>query len=161
MTPGVLAAGVGLLAVRLEPGEDVGGRLLGELDRAERGGAGVVAAVGSLRSLTYAVASLADDTLVAYRERRRLDGAIEVCSLQGHLGRDPEGRPGFHLHGAFALEDGRLVGGHVFEAAVLATLEVSLLLADALDWRIEPFLPPGRHDPPSGLRTFVPRPRTG
>ena len=112
------------------------------------------------RSLTYAVASPSETTLVAYRERRRLEGAIEVCSLQGHLGRDPEGRPGFHLHGAFALEDGRLVGGHLFEATVLATLEVTLLLTDALGWRIEPFLPPGRRDPPPGMRTFVPRPRT-
>jgi predicted DNA-binding protein with PD1-like motif len=155
----VASAGGRALSLRMEPGEDVGERLCRELDLAAAAGAAVAAAIGSLRELTYAVASPSAETLVAYRDRQRLLGAIEVCALHGHVGRDETGAPGFHLHGVFALDDGRVVGGHVFAARVLATLEVTLLLADGVAWCIEPFVPPGCAEAPPGLRAFVPRPR--
>lgn len=145
--------------MRLGPGEDVGDRLLAELDAGGAGGAAVVAAVGSLAHLVYAVASSHPEHLVTYRERQRVEGAIEVGVLQGHLGRDQSGSPGHHLHGVFALSDGRVIGGHLFQATVLATLEVTLLFASDVEWEIRPWTPPGGSQPVPGYRAFVPRPR--
>jgi len=147
-----------VLSIRMGPGENVCTRLCVELSNVGAGAGSVTSCVGSLSRLVYAVAELpSNGGLVAYSDRQMITGAIEVGSLQGHLGRDLSGQPAFHLHGVFALADGTLVGGHVFDAQVLATLEVSLLIPEGITWRAEPLTATGSGEPLPGLRVFVPR----
>jgi predicted DNA-binding protein with PD1-like motif len=144
-----------MIAVRLEAGEDVGIALLREVDRTGAGGAAVVAAIGSLGSLEYAVIGTAEDGTACY-EKRMVQTPLEIASLQGHIGRRADGEAAFHLHGVFALGDGSVVAGHMFAARVLLTFEATIVLGEGLTWGAEPFRPPGAvHDP--GMTVFVPR----
>ena len=153
----LVSGGSRLLSLRLGPGESLTKRLLEELDSAGAGGAAVVSAVGSLRSVDYAVVDL-EGSRVRF-DRRRVEGAIELGALGGHLGREADGTPGFHLHGLFALGSGEVVGGHVFEAVVLLTLEMTLALADGAGWRIQPYPDTGGYELDLPGRIFVPEER--
>ena len=48
----------------------------------------------------------------------------EVVSLLGSISQDGQGRPNVHVHGSVALSDGRVVGGHWFEAHVGIIAEI-------------------------------------
>jgi len=156
-TAAVQGAALSSLSMRMVPGESVIERLTAELDMCEAGGAAIIAAVGSLRDVTYAVVVPSPKTIATYSERHRAEGTIEIGSLQGHLGRQDDGTAGSHLHGVFVLPDGNTVGGHVFEAHVLLTLEITLLLSDTV-WRIRPLTLPGHRESPPGLCAFYPEP---
>jgi predicted DNA-binding protein with PD1-like motif len=94
--------------------------------------------------------------VIRFSERRRYEEPLEVGSLVGHLGRDEQGQAGFHLHGLFARAGGQVVGGHVYRAQVLLTLEATLLLGEGLDWRIVPFMPPAPIRVDLESRAFLP-----
>lgn len=152
----IVYGGLRAHSIRLGPGEDVLARLLGEFDRHGAAGACVAAAIGSLSQVTYAVAVPSRETIATYSEYRREEGTIEVGSLQGHLGRHDDGRPDLHLHGIFVSADGRVVGGHVFGARVLLTLEITLLVSSHLAWRVRPLALSDGTEPSERLRMFVP-----
>lgn len=143
-----------LISLRLDAGADVCAELLAAVDRAGARGATVVAAIGSLAELDYAVVGTADDGTPCY-VRHDVRRQLEVASLQGHLGRRTTGEPAFHLHGVFALDDGSVVAGHLFAARVLITFEVTLLVGDGLAWEAQPYRPPGALRDP-GMLLFVP-----
>lgn len=126
--------GVGVACLRFFPDTDLGSGLVDQLDAMGFNGATVAAVTGSLSDLTFTVPYLRDDGSVALAPCFRERGAIEILSLQGHLGRDDAGVGRFHLHGAFALSDGRIVGGHFIKATVLATAEVTLIVGPDLGW---------------------------
>jgi predicted DNA-binding protein with PD1-like motif len=144
------------LSLRLPPGADAIKQLLAELRNTGAQGAAIVSAVGSFSDLSYAVTKLNDRTIVEFLDRQVIHGAIEICHFQGHFGFDANGDECFHCHGVFALQDGRIVGGHIFDARVLATLEVTLLVSDDVRWRFYPFIPPGESTPVPGLRFLGP-----
>jgi predicted DNA-binding protein with PD1-like motif len=150
----VTAPSASMIALRLPEGEDVCPALLREFDRLGARGAAVVAAIGSLEHLQYAVVGQAEDGTPCY-VNRELNEPTEVASLQGHLGRKGNGDADFHLHGVFAPRDGRIVGGHVFGARVLLTLEVTMIVGDGLEWEVRPFVPRGMQRDP-GMSVFVP-----
>ncbi len=54
-----------------------------------------------------------------------IDEQVECVSLNGDLG-IAEGKPALHIHGAVALHDGSVHGGHLLSATVWPTLEVFL-----------------------------------
>jgi predicted DNA-binding protein with PD1-like motif len=56
-------------------------------------------------------------------DRITLNEELEVVSALGNLG-TLDGSPRAHIHAAFGRRDGSLVGGHLFEARVGATLEL-------------------------------------
>jgi predicted DNA-binding protein with PD1-like motif len=152
-----IVAGVSqVMALRLGPGEDVPARLMEELDAAGAGGASLVTAVGSLGKVEYVTALRSEDGVIRFSQRRRYEEPLEIGSLVGHLGRDENGQAGFHFHGLFARASGQVVGGHVYRAEVLLTLEVTLLLGEGLDWRIVPFTPPQPIRVALESRAFVP-----
>ena len=53
-----------------------------------------------------------------------LNEQAEVVSLLGAISQDAQGRPNVHVHGSVALSDGRVVGGHWFEAHVGIIAEI-------------------------------------
>jgi predicted DNA-binding protein with PD1-like motif len=61
-------------------------------------------------------------------ERRSWNEDLEVASLTGNLA-VVDGGPFPHVHGVFGLRDFSAVAGHVFEAAVSVTLELSVVTA--------------------------------
>jgi len=143
-----------MFALRLTPGEDVCGALLREFERLGSGGAAIVAAIGSVDQLRYAVVGTAEDGTASYLPGE-LTGAMEVASLQGHIGRNKEGEAQLHMHGVFAAGDGGVVAGHVFAARVQLTLEVTLISGDRLGWQAQPLVASGSQ-PDMGMTIFVP-----
>lgn len=56
-----------------------------------------------------------------------VEGAAELVSLQGNIGREVEtGEVVCHLHAALATADHGLVGGHLFEGTVTVVNEIAL-----------------------------------
>ncbi len=123
------------ISLRLEPGDELPGSLLAQLDEFGVHAAAVVAAAGSLDQLVYAVAARGAGGAVGYTKQLIIDGILEICSLQGHLGRTSDGAGSAHLHGVFARDDGSVIAGHVFGARTLVTVEATLLLPCGVSWR--------------------------
>ncbi len=70
-------------------------------------------------------------------EERTLQGDWEVVSLVGNLTRK-EGAPFLHAHIALADAEGAMRGGHLVQASVAVTLEVTLWPVDPQDRRYLP-----------------------
>jgi predicted DNA-binding protein with PD1-like motif len=51
---------------------------------------------------------------------------VEVLSLIGDIAVDDKGKPSLHAHVVLGLRDGSVKGGHLFEAIVRPTLEVTV-----------------------------------
>ena len=54
-----------------------------------------------------------------------------MLSLLGDIAVDDEGEPSLHAHVVLGLRDGSVKGGHLLEAIVCPTLEVTLIEAPA------------------------------
>lgn len=61
-------------------------------------------------------------------ERRSWQEELEVASLEGNLA-EVDGGPFPHIHGVFGRRDFSTLAGHVFEAVVSVTLEITVLTA--------------------------------
>ena len=59
----------------------------------------------------------------AYRDIA-VEEQVEVASLIGDIGADPEGGPALHIHLVLGKRDGSAVAGHLAEAHVRPTLEL-------------------------------------
>ncbi len=137
-----------VLSLRLGPGEDLVETLSTALDDVGADGAAVVCAIGSLEFLKYAVVRIDETGVPRYTSVLEEVGAIEITSLQGHLGRDDDSQPAVHLHGTFALADGAVRAGHVYGARALVTVEITLLVSDQLRWqRRQELYKHGKHMP--------------
>lgn len=68
---------------------------------------------------------------------------VEVVSLVGDVALAPDGSPMVHAHAVLGRRDGTALGGHLLEAHVRPTLEVTLTEAPRHLHR--------QHDPQSGL----------
>lgn len=123
-----------MVSLRLGPGEDLLKTLSGVLDANNSDGGALVSAAGSLEFLRYSVVKPDVDGVPRYTEIIEETGAIEITSLQGHLGRETNGEAVCHFHGTFAQDDGSLRAGHVFDARVLVTVEMTLLLSSEVAW---------------------------
>lgn len=122
-----------VLYVRVEPGEDVIESMKLAVESYSLGSAAVVAAAGSAELVRYGVVKLVDGVPI-YEDPQELTGAIELTGIQGHIGREASGKLTFHLHGSFALADGSVVAGHVYEALALVTAEITLIGTYESEW---------------------------
>jgi predicted DNA-binding protein with PD1-like motif len=126
--------------LRLGPGADLRGELLGLADREGVRAGWVLTCVGSLSRVRLRLASGA--------EHRTWQGPFEIVALTGTLSQD-----GGHLHLAVADHQGRTVGGHLAEGCVVrTTAEVVLGADDRLVFARE-------HDPATGYDELVVRER--
>ncbi|MGK3957530.1 PCC domain-containing protein [Arthrobacter sp. R4] len=124
-----------VVSLRLGPGEDLLKTLASILDDQNADGGALVSAAGSLEFLRYSVVKPDAEGVPRYTEIIEETGAIEITSLQGHLGREINGQAVCHFHGTFAQDDGSLRAGHVFDARVLVTVEMTVLLSSGVAWR--------------------------
>lgn len=121
-------------SLRVGPGEDLLKTLSSVLDDQGVDAGALVSAAGSLELLRYSVVKPDIDGVPRYTDIIEETGAIEITSLQGHLGREANGEAVCHFHGTFARDDGSLRAGHVFAARALVTVEVTLLLSSGVAW---------------------------
>jgi predicted DNA-binding protein with PD1-like motif len=75
-------------------------------------------------------------------DRIEVDEQVEVVTLTGDIALD-DGEPKIHAHVVLGRRDGSALGGHLLEATVRPTLELTLVETPATLQR--------RHDPESGL----------
>lgn len=125
----------GLVLAALEPGEKLAEQLTCILDAYDAEAAVVATAIGSLDQLSYSTAQLEDDGNVSYTGPTRINAAVEIAALQGHLGRTSAGVAKTHLHGTFVRSNGTVVAGHFIEGRVLITVEIGLLLGADVRWQ--------------------------
>ena len=104
--------------LRLEPGDDLRGRLEALAREHAWPAAFVLSGIGSLSAVALRLAGAA--------EPRRWRAPVEVLSLSGSVGAD-----GAHLHATLADAEGRVVGGHVCHGCeVRTTAELMLVVLD-------------------------------
>jgi len=127
----------GIYALVLATGDDVPTEL-GRFVREQKIEAGALTAIGAFSS---AVLGYFDWETKQYK-RIPVEEQVEVLSLIGDVAVS-EGKPTLHMHVVLGKRDGSTVGGHLLEARVRPTLEITLTE------------PPGylrkRKDPESGL----------
>jgi hypothetical protein len=130
------------VALRLEPGEDLRGRLEALTRERGWGGAFVVAGIGSLRVAALRRADAAEPCVV--------EAPFELLTLSGSLSPD-----GAHLHASVADANGAVSGGHVCAGCIVRTT-VEVLVERLHGQRFE-----RRPDPRTGHPELVIRPRRG
>ena len=127
----------GIYAVVLATGDEVVSEL-GRFIREQNIDAGALTAIGAFQN---AVLGYFDWETKQYK-RIPVEEQVEVLSLIGDVAVS-EGAPTLHVHAVLGKRDGTTVGGHLLEARVRPTLEVTLTE------------PPGflrkRKDPETGL----------
>lgn len=105
--------------LRLEPGDDLRGRLEALARDQAWPAAYVLSGIGSLSAVSLRLAGAA--------EPRRWRAPVEVLSLAGSVGID-----GAHLHATLADAEGRVIGGHVCHGCeVRTTAELMLVVLDS------------------------------
>lgn len=80
--------------------------------------------IGAVDRLTLGFYDLAAQSY----ERRSFEETMEVANLSGNIA-VVDGGPYPHVHGVFGRRDFSTVSGHVFEAVVAVTLELTVLTA--------------------------------
>jgi predicted DNA-binding protein with PD1-like motif len=133
--PMIVSKDATVVSLRLGPGEDLLKTLSSVLDSHDADGGALVSAAGSLEFLRYSVVKPDIDGVPRYTNIVEETGAIEITSLQGHLGRETNGEAVCHFHGTFARDDGSLRAGHVFGARALVTIELTVLLSSGVAWK--------------------------
>jgi len=110
----------GVIAIRLEAGEDVHASLLSACQQHDVRQAYVVSGIGMLAdpTLGYFVSK-------GQYEQREVPGRFELLSLSGNICLH-DGKLMAHLHAMLAHEDLSVFGGHLFAAKVGLTLEALL-----------------------------------
>lgn len=105
----------------LEPGEEAFSSIADFAQR-EKIGAASLTALGAFERTTVAWFDIATKDYV----KIPVDEQVEVLSLVGDIAVDDEGKPSLHAHVVLGLRDGSVKGGHLFDAIVRPTLEVTL-----------------------------------
>lgn len=110
--------------VRMDPGDEVVSGLQ-KIAETEHILLAEVHGLGALNRLTVGVWQLDSKTF----RPNCFEGAYEVTSLTGTI-TEQDGAPYLHLHMSAGDADGNVVGGHLTEAVVSATAEITVRLLD-------------------------------
>lgn len=130
-----IAVGRGGVLVRLGPDEELVTAVHRAFDQSSRTFPVLTSCIGSLSYLDYGVATCDDNGIPGPGMRfTRNEDAIEIGGMHGHIGVDEVGDVSAHIHGVAFGRDGTALGGHIFEARVLITVEFALLGRDAPGW---------------------------
>jgi predicted DNA-binding protein with PD1-like motif len=113
-----------LHAVRLREGDDLKGAIETIVREQNLSSVVILSAVGSLGHVRIRMAGAAPDI----QDIRDYEGRFEIVSLIGNLGRSRT-----HLHISFSDEEGRVIGGHLKEGAIVhTTVELVIAIDDKL-----------------------------
>jgi predicted DNA-binding protein with PD1-like motif len=106
----------------LDPGEEAFGAISRFAEQERLNGAALTA----LGAFERAKLGWFDPTEKKYRSIP-VDEQCEVLSLIGDIAAGDDGKPSLHVHAVVGLSDGTTRGGHLLEAAVRPTLEVTVV----------------------------------
>ncbi len=106
----------------LDPGEEAFRTITRFADREKIAGASLTA----LGAFERATVGWFDLEAKSYR-KIPVDAQSEVLSAIGDIAMADDGKPSLHLHVVLGLSDGSTCGGHLIEALVRPTLEVTLI----------------------------------
>jgi len=105
----------------LDPGEEAFSAIT-DFARSEGIGAASLTALGAFERATVAWFDVATKEYV----KIPVPEQVEVLSLIGDIAVDDAGKPSLHAHAVLGLRDGSVKGGHLLEAIVRPTLEVTV-----------------------------------
>jgi predicted DNA-binding protein with PD1-like motif len=108
----------------LDPGEEAFSAIT-EFAKAEEIRAASLTALGAFERATVAWFDLATKEYL----KIPVEQQVEVLSLVGDIAEDDQGAPSLHAHAVLGLRDGTVRGGHLMEATVRPTLEVTVVEA--------------------------------
>lgn len=112
------------VAIRLDPGEEIVGKVTG-FCASEGIGCAVVSAIGACREAEISHF----DTIKKGYHSKKLEGMLEIVSLSGNICRLGS-EPVLHAHIALGLPDFSIQGGHLVRAVVDPTCEISMRIID-------------------------------
>lgn len=118
---------------RLAAGESLHDCINEMFEASDRRHATIASCIGSVRYVDYGFAQVCEG-IPGPGARRQCSEALEVLGISGGIGIDREGQLSAHLHGALVGPAGEFHGGHIFEAVVLITMEVTLIGDGAVRW---------------------------
>jgi len=122
--------------VHLEPGEVLHEGLVAAFEATGRRLPVVATCLGSLNFVDYGLAACDENGIVGPGIRfTRVNDAIEIGSMQGHIGVDALDNVSPHIHGVMFGREGECFGGHIFEARVLITIELTLIGEADVGWQ--------------------------
>lgn len=135
--------------IKLNPGTKITEALLDFASTKEFPFASLVSAVGSVRDVEFAgILAGAHLPMTEARFRtHRMDGPLELISLEGNIACDNEKQYAGQFYVLGAKSNGEVVGGHLVEAEVFTTCEI--VLAEYLVQGIEV-----HHSATSGVDTI-------
>ncbi|TRC72279.1 DNA-binding protein [Mesorhizobium sp. WSM4307] len=118
------ASGQRTFVVVLDPGEEAFGTLTAfAIDQAVDS-----ASLTAIGAFERAIVGWFDPNAKTYR-KIPIDEQCEVLSAIGDVALGDDGKPSLHVHTVLGLSDGTTRGGHLLEAMVRPTLEVTLVEA--------------------------------
>ncbi|TRC79150.1 DNA-binding protein [Mesorhizobium sp. WSM4310] len=118
------AGGQRTFVVVLDPGEEAFGTLTAfPIDQAVDS-----ASLTEIGAFERAIVGWFDPNAKTYR-KIPIDEQCEVLSAIGDVALGDDGKPSLHVHTVLGLSDGTTRGGHLLEAMVRPTLEVTLMEA--------------------------------
>jgi predicted DNA-binding protein with PD1-like motif len=115
------AAGERVIVLVLEPGEEAFAAITRFVVDEEIGAASLTA-IGAFERAKVGWFNFDSKTY----EPIAIDEQCEALSLLGDVALDDAGKPSLHIHAVVGLRDGSTRGGHLLEAIVRPTLEVTL-----------------------------------
>jgi len=119
----------GVHFLRLDPGDRFPGTVPDYLERLGVHFA-TVQAIGAFSEATIGYL----ETEAGEYQKQVVRGSLEVTSILGNV-TVKDGKPFLHVHASLATPDGTVLGGHLFDAAVSATLELFVHPLGGEVWR--------------------------
>lgn len=149
-----VVVGDAVTLVRVGPDEDLHDAVCLAFEKSDRRHASMLGCIGSLRYVDFGWAQCVDGVPGPGRRQSRRE-ALEVTGIAGNIGVDAAGRPSPHLHGTMFGPTGECIGGHLFEARTLITMELTLIGDGHVGW--QRFHEPVEGSPPLPLLRPVKR----
>jgi len=115
------ANGAKMHIVVLDPGEEAFSAI-GEFAKREKISAASISAVGAFRRAKVGWFDFASKKYLPIE----IDQQCEVLSVLGDIAVDDKGKPSVHVHAVLGVRDGSTRGGHLLEAIVNPTLELTI-----------------------------------
>ena len=115
------ANGAKMHIVVLDPGEEAFSAI-GEFAKRENISAASISAVGAFRRAKVGWFDFASKKYLPIE----IDQQCEVLSVLGDIAVDDKGKPSVHVHAVLGVRDGSTRGGHLLEAIVNPTLELTI-----------------------------------
>ncbi len=114
--------GKSVIAIRLDPGDEIAASLLG-VCRKEKIGCALFSGIGACRKAEIGHY----DTARKKYDSKILNGMLEIVSLNGNVTSKEDGGPAIHAHISLAPSGFGVIGGHLVSAEINPTCEIIMI----------------------------------